>query len=112
MWLAVHGTRCELLQCGDDFVSRVFEIHFNIVITSVCMSGKWRLSALLFCFTFCVHVCLASRTNNNNNNNNTPCSTVLLEKLTGSQLVKKFPTFNGTRRFITAVTSVRHLSLS
>ena len=26
----------------------------------------------------------------------TPCSTVLLEKLTGSQLVKKFPTFYGT----------------
>ena len=28
------------------------------------------------------------------------------------QLVKKFPTFHGTRRFITALTSVRHLSLS
>ena len=35
-----------------------------------------------------------------------------LEKLTGSQLVKKFPAFYGTRRFITAFTSVRHLSLS
>ena len=28
------------------------------------------------------------------------------------QLVKKFPTFHGTRRFITALTGVRHLSLS
>ena len=28
------------------------------------------------------------------------------------QLVKKFPAFNGTRRFITALTSVRYLSLS
>ena len=37
---------------------------------------------------------------------------VLLEKLTGLQLVKKFPPFYGTRRFITALTSVRHLSLS
>ena len=37
---------------------------------------------------------------------------VLLEKLTGSQLVKKFPAFHGTRMFITALTSVRHLSLS
>jgi len=36
----------------------------------------------------------------------------VLEKLTGLQLVKKFPAFHGTRRFITAVTSVRHLSLS
>ena len=42
----------------------------------------------------------------------TPCSTVLLEKLTGLQLVKKFPAFYGTRRFITAFTIVRHLSLS
>jgi len=42
----------------------------------------------------------------------TPCSTVLLEKLTGSQPVKKFPTFYGTRLFITAFTSTRHLSLS
>ena len=37
---------------------------------------------------------------------------VLLEKVTGLQLVKKFPAFHGTRRFITALTSVRHLSLS
>ena len=36
----------------------------------------------------------------------------VLEKLTGLQLVKKFPAFHGTRRFITALTSVRHLSLS
>jgi len=31
---------------------------------------------------------------------------VLLEKLTGLQLVKKFPTFHGSRRFITALTNV------
>ena len=42
----------------------------------------------------------------------TPWSRDLLEKLTGSQLVKKFPTFYGTRRSITAFTSARHLSLS
>jgi len=39
-------------------------------------------------------------------------SRVLLEKLTVSQLVKKFPAFYTTRRFITAVTNARHLSLS
>ena len=33
------------------------------------------------------------------------------EKLTGSKLVKKFPAFYGTRRFITAFTSARNLSL-
>ena len=42
----------------------------------------------------------------------TPWCRVLLEKLTGLQLVKKFPAFHGTRRFITALTSVRHLHLS
>ena len=42
----------------------------------------------------------------------TPWCRVLLEKLTGLQLVKKFPAFHGTRRFITALTTIRHLSLS
>ena len=42
----------------------------------------------------------------------TPWCRVLLEKLTGLQLVKNFPLFYGTRRFITAFTSARHLSLS
>jgi len=42
----------------------------------------------------------------------TPWCRVLLEKLTGVQLVKKFPAFHRTLRFITALTSVRHLSLS
>ena len=42
----------------------------------------------------------------------TPLCRVLLEKLTGLQLVKKFPAFYGTRKFITALTSVRQLSLS
>jgi hypothetical protein len=42
----------------------------------------------------------------------TPWSTVPLGKLTGSQLVKKFPIFFATRRFIAAFTSARHLSLS
>ena len=41
-----------------------------------------------------------------------PLCRVLLEKLTGLQLVKKFPAFHGTRRLITALTSARQLSLS
>ena len=39
-------------------------------------------------------------------------STTLLENLTSSQLIKKFLAFYVTRRFITAFTSARHLSLS
>ena len=42
----------------------------------------------------------------------TPWCRVLLEKLTGLKLVKKFLVFHGTRKFITSLTSVRHLSLS
>ena len=42
----------------------------------------------------------------------TPWSTVHLEKLTDFQLVKKFPSFYGTQRFITAFTIACHLSLS
>jgi hypothetical protein len=36
----------------------------------------------------------------------------LFEKLTDTQLVKKFPGFYGTRRFITVFTRARHWSLS
>jgi len=42
----------------------------------------------------------------------TPRSIVLFEKLTCSQLVKKFYAFYGTRRFITAFTTARYLSPS
>jgi len=42
----------------------------------------------------------------------TPHCTVLLEKVADFRLVKKFPTFFRTRRFITALTRVRHVSLS
>ena len=41
----------------------------------------------------------------------TPRCRVLLEQPTGLQLVKKFPAFHGTRRFITALTSVRQFAL-
>ena len=49
---------------------------------------------------------------NDQNNGITPWSTVLLHKPTVPKLVKKFPAFYGTRMFITAFTSARHLSLS
>jgi len=42
----------------------------------------------------------------------TPCSRVLLEKLTGSAASQEIPRIFGTPRFITVLTSARHLSLS
>ena len=68
----------------------VFFGHFNHYMPRLCGQYSEGLFAHLF----------------------TPWRRVLLEKLTGSQLVKKFPAFYGTRRFITAITSASHLSLS
>ena len=42
----------------------------------------------------------------------TPWSRALLEKLTGSAASQEIPHIFGTRRFITVLTSARHLSLS
>jgi hypothetical protein len=42
----------------------------------------------------------------------TPWSRVLPDKLTDSQLLKKFPAFYGNRRFIIAFTTALHVSLS
>jgi len=41
----------------------------------------------------------------------TPWSRVLLEKLTGSAASQEIPRIFGTRKFITVLTSARHLSL-
>jgi len=49
-----------------------------------------------------------SRAVNNSHDNNI----VILEKLTVAHFVKKFPTYYGTRRFITVFTTARHWSLS
>ena len=42
----------------------------------------------------------------------TPWSRVRLEKLIGSQLVKKLPAFYGTGRITTAFICARHITLS
>jgi hypothetical protein len=42
----------------------------------------------------------------------TPCSRVLLEKLTGSAASQEIPRIFGTRKLITVFTSARHMSLS
>jgi len=42
----------------------------------------------------------------------TPCSRVLLEKLTVTQVVKKFTAFYGIQRFITVFTRSHHWTLT
>ena len=72
--------------------NKKYSLCISILLTATCFDPRG-LACLLACLL-------------------TPWYRVLLEKLTGLQLVKKFPAFHGTRRFITALTSVRHLSLS
>ena len=71
-------------------------INFVDDIKVLGVIGKFRKTTITYLLTYLL----------------TPWRRVLLEKLTGLQLVKKLPAFHGTRRFITALTSVRHLSLS
>ena len=51
-------------------------------------------------------------TTNQSTNQRTSWSRVLPKGITGTQLVKKFPEFYETRRFLTAFTTARYLSLS
>ena len=83
----------------------------------------------IYIYTYILYIYIYAHINTKHNvsvcmrSDSIPCSTrltylltlwcrVLLEKLTGLQLVKKIPAFHGTGRFITALTSVRHPSLS
>jgi hypothetical protein len=61
---------------------------------------KWKLNPLIICCLIIINYLL------------TPWSRVLPEKLKCPKLLKKFPAFYGTRRFITVFTTACHLSLS
>ena len=82
--------------------SHILEIRLNIIHPSTPRSPQWSPSILLYFTVFIPKSTYLL----------TPWCRVLIEQLTGLQLVKKFPAFHGTRRFITTLTSVRHLSLS
>ena len=75
----------------------------------VCLSTPWSASPTK---AGCTGVVCCSRNKATGNYLLTPWIRVRLEQLIGIHLVKKFPTVYETRRFITAFTSARHLSLS
>ena len=81
------------------------------MVTKIELFKSPDLNALHFCLWSWSRSEFYKRTVDTRDELLTPCSRVL-EKLTGFQLVKKFPALYGTRRFITAFTSARHLSLS
>ena len=81
----------------------------SFLVKELFMRCKWRLCSNS-CKSFYVHCCcLTYLFTYLLTCLHTPWSRGLLEKLTGSQLVKKFPAFYGTRGFITAYKSTRHV---
>jgi hypothetical protein len=90
----------EVLQAADSRVKLWTFRVFSWIMLLLGKYGEWDLTLLPYLLTYLLTHSL------------TPHSTVLLEKLTGLQPIKKFPVFYGTTKFITAFTSARHLSLS
>ena len=91
--LKAKSTQQKLRACSKT----VFLRHLHL---TALYSRQEKFGALQQCFSFIFLSLL------------TPPSRVLLEKLTGSQLVKKLPTFCGTRKSIIAFKTARLPSLS
>ena len=96
--------------CTPEFIIIMILCPLGVfpLILKILYSLEWLLTWSVCWFVMSIWVILAA----SRHYLLTPLCRVLLEKLTGLQLVKKFPAFHGTRRFITELTSVRHLSLS
>jgi len=97
--VSYHIIRCEdFLEDTVEFGKRLNFMRGTMNFKCVCKIV--RSDYLLAClFTYLLTYLL------------TPCSRSLLEKLAGFQLVKKFPALYGIRRFITAFTIARHMTL-
>jgi hypothetical protein len=78
----------------------------NVLLSHYSLESRLPLRTYLFTYWLIYSlICLLTYLLN-------PWSRIILEKLTGPQLVKKFPAFYATRRFITAFTTARQLSLT
>jgi hypothetical protein len=103
-----HSKPYRLSQCLNAFLSKIINRHrmylhgtcsgFEPESSIYCRTWTWNAGNKTFSYLRTYSL--------------TPYCTVILEKLTDLQPVKKFPAFYGTRTFITALTSARHLSLS
>jgi len=101
------------LPCG----ARVQEVdHLHMYLTTldhVSLPPPFPVLRPKFCMNYSLpHACHMSRPFGTLCNHPTPYSRALIGKLIVTQLVKKFPAFYGTRRFITVFTKDRHWSLS
>ena len=87
--------------------------HTHTICNTAFALQQWsQARASTLCYTYIACLVVSFVRDHTCNYVPAPLSRVLLKKLTGSQLAKKFLAYYGTRRFITAPTSARHLSLS
>jgi hypothetical protein len=93
------------LCCGRFVI--VSNILVVLLFTNAFNVGMWSKHSTPFFFVLWIICCVYV----SNCYLLTLWSRVLLEKLTGLQLVNELPAFNGTRVFITAFTSAGHLSV-
>ena len=117
VWIFACFKYLEPIMCVTSNVSDKRSSTVNIVIKTLrCPDASVRDTIHYFEELFCLHYQQIMPQEFSDCGDRTylltPWCRVLPEQLTGLQLVKKFPAFHGTRRFITALTSVRHLSLS
>ena len=106
-WVQFQASPCKICGRQHDTRTGVFLEQFGILLSA---SFHQTLPTLLH-----LHATLTRRKRGKTFEKMyllTPWCRVLLEKLTGFQLVKKFPAFHRNRRFITALASVRQPSLS
>ena len=97
-----------------NYLSQYSQLPFNWNVKTFALEegvGAWRVSTFNVWRVFTGHVFHSYCFKQFVEYLLTAWCRVLLEKLTGLQLVKKFPAFHGTRKFITALTSLRQLSL-
>ena len=90
--------------CSVEWLSDISRISILLVVRNNEISWTWLYNPLEFHAAILSDFTITYLL--------TPWCRVLLEKLTDLQIAKKFPAFHGTRRFNTALTSVRHPSLS
>jgi hypothetical protein len=104
---AVEKIKTHILR-SITFFSSESRAVYEIIWENVVELGRPQMKIRRMCIAFW----MTRATDTHSEYSVSPWSRVLLKKLNVSHPVKKFRAFYRTRRFITAFTSVRHLSQS
>ena len=108
----IHAIQNKKLTFTRAAGSRVWEFGFELYSNSAPQCLRTAVTVAATSVAFCIRSEVGNRKSYTYQMLPTPWSRVLLEKLTGSQLVKKFLAFCGTHRFNTVFTRACPLSLS